>query len=154
MENISPPSIWHELTTEADIAELMDLFGRFHDGCVREVHFATGHSVGEDLSMSVDWRTTVHMLVQREERPFSAIELRFEEVVAMKLNSPPPNYVSIIFRAAFLLLNGVFYWAESDRWSPDSPLPEDVTWISARRACWRDASKWMGPTLRYRTEQH
>lgn len=153
MENISPARTWHELTTDNDIAELMDLFGHFHDGCVREVHVATGHFVGENLSMSVGWRTTVHMLVQRQIRQFSAIELRFEEVVALKLSPPTPNYESIIFRAAFLFLNGVFYWAESDDWSPDSPEPNDLTWIAARRAWWRDASEWMGPTLRYRTER-
>lgn len=145
-------SNWHELITERDICELMDLFGHFHDGCLREVHIATGHFVKKDLSMTVDWRTTAHMLVQRQFQPFSAIELRFEEIVGLKLSPPTPRYESIIYRAAFLLSNGVFYWAESADWSPDSLQPDDVTWIAARRAWWRDASEWLGPTLRYRTD--
>ena len=41
---------------------LMRLFGNFHDGCIRELHVATGDYVHQDLSMTVDWRTTVHVL--------------------------------------------------------------------------------------------
>ncbi len=143
---------WHELTNERDIAELMDLVGHFHDGCVREIHVATGHFVGENLSMSVDWQTTVHMIVQRQFREFSAVELRFEEVTGLNVSPPPPNCESIIFGAAFLLLNGIFYWAESAEWSPGAPDSLEFTWIAARRAWWRNASEWMGPTLRYRTQ--
>jgi hypothetical protein len=103
--------------------------------------------------MSVDWRTTVHMLVQRQVRPFSAVELRFEEVVGLNVSPPPPDYEAIIFQAAFRLLNGIFYWAESADWNPDVPKSDCVTWIAARRAWWRDASEWMGATLRYRVER-
>lgn len=42
----------------------MSLCGHFHDACVREIHIATGHYVDETLSMTVDWNTTLHMLVQ------------------------------------------------------------------------------------------
>jgi hypothetical protein len=69
---------WQELGAPNQIAALMDTFGDFHDACVREMHVVTGHYVAQNLSMSVDWRTTVHMLIQRQFPNPSAIELRFE----------------------------------------------------------------------------
>ena len=66
----------------------MGLFGNFHDSCVREVHVVTGHFVEEDLTMRVDWRTTIHMLIQRQFRNPCAIELRFEEVVGLRMVPP------------------------------------------------------------------
>ena len=69
----------------------MGLFGNFHDSCVREVHVVTGHFVEEDLTMRVDWRTTIHMLIQRQFRNPCAIELRFEEVVGLRMVPPQPE---------------------------------------------------------------
>jgi hypothetical protein len=34
--------------------------------CVRKPHVVTGHYVETTLSMHVDWRTTVRMLIQRQ----------------------------------------------------------------------------------------
>lgn len=127
----------------------MDFFGNFHDACVREIHAATGHYVAENLSMTVDWRTTVHMLVQRQHRNPSAIELRFTELVGLKVSPPSPNYEAIIFSAAFFLRDGILYWAENASWSPESADRDQWTWIAARHGWWRDASEWMGPDLRY-----
>ena len=81
----------------------MGLFGNFHDSCVREVHVATGHFVEEDLSMRVDWRTTIHMLIHRQFRNPCAIELRFEEVVGLRMVPAQPDCVAIIFHAAFFV---------------------------------------------------
>ena len=91
----------------AQIERLMSLFGNFHDACLREMHVVTGHYVNPNLSMHVDWRTTVHMLVQRQTAELSAIELRFEEVVGLQIYPPPPNCESIIFDAAFLFRDRV-----------------------------------------------
>jgi hypothetical protein len=75
----------------------MYAFGNSHDSCIREAHIATGHSVGEDLSMTIGWETTV-----------------------------------------------------CAGWLPDSS--GDYTGIAANRVYWRDASEWMGDSLRYREE--
>lgn len=143
--------IWHEITSHNGIAELMEMFGQFHDGCIRELHIVTGHSVDESLSMTCDWPTTIHMLVQRQKRSPSALELRFEEVAELRIRPPQPGYESIIFAAFFVLRDEVFYWADDGRWSLESREPKDASWIAARRVWWRDASAWMGHELRYRT---
>jgi hypothetical protein len=126
----------------------MQLFGSFHDACVREIHTATGHYVHEDLSMTVDWRTTVHMLIQRQAARPSAIELRFEGVVGLQSFSPAPNCENIINDAAFFVRDSVFYWADNGDWTPGSTA--ECTWVAARKVFWRDASDWLGPRLRYR----
>ncbi|MBZ5724336.1 MAG: hypothetical protein LAP87_05005 [Acidobacteriia bacterium] len=143
---------WQALSAPHQIDALMDLFGHFHDACVRKIHVATGHYVVQDLSMSVDWRTSVHLLVQRQFPNPSAVELRFEEVVGLKVSPPPPDCESIVLRVAFFLRDRVFYWAENSDWSPESTVRDEITWVAARRAWWRDASEWMGPDLRYREE--
>jgi hypothetical protein len=113
---------WQALDAQARIDELMGLFGNFHDSCVREIHIATGHCVDSNLSMHLDWRTSVHLLVQRQYAETSAVELRFEEVVGLHVSQ--------------------------------SHEPGDFTWVAARKSSWRDASKWLGPDLRYPEQPH
>jgi len=146
------PGAWQELSTPEQIDALMRLFGNFHDGCVREIHVGTGHSVAENLSMTVDWRTTVHMLVQRQFRNPSAIELRFGELVGMNVSAPDSTSEGIIMSAAFLLRDGLLYWADNSLFQGDWRTDPECTWIAARRVWWRDASEWMGPGLRYRDD--
>jgi hypothetical protein len=138
---------WQTMRNPADVADLMSLCGHFHDACIREIHVATGHYVNENLSMTVDWKTTIHVLVQRQSRLLPAIELRFEEVVGMRFAAPEPNYESIILDAAFFLRDGIFYWADSGFWTPESA--KENTWVAARKVSWRDASDWLGGDLRY-----
>jgi hypothetical protein len=149
MSGPNPSPDWQALRNSADVEALMSLCGHFHDACVREIHVATGHYVDESLSMTVDWKTTIHMLVQRQFRPFPSIELRFEEVVGMRFSAPQANCESIIFDAAFFVQDGIFYWADSSLWPTESAI--DNTWIAARKVSWRDSSQWLGPDLRYRT---
>ncbi len=140
---------WQPLENQTQLDELMSLFGNFHDACLREMHAVTGHCVHEDLSMTVDWKTTVHMLAQRQFHHPSAIELRFEEIVELRLSAPPPNCENIIYDAAFFIQDETFYWADDGSWTPDSHSSQN-TWVAARKVYWRDASDWLGPHLRYR----
>jgi len=123
----------------------MRLLGDFHDACVREIHVATGHHVHESLAMTVNWKATVHMLIQRQCRPLSAVELRFEEVVGLRFSPPLPDCEDIIHNAAFFVQDGIFYWADACAWTPESA--DESTWVSARKVYWRDASEWMGASL-------
>jgi hypothetical protein len=146
-------STWIELTDNTAVQALMEAFGGFHDACIREIHVATGHFVAPDLSMNVDWRTTVHMTVQRQFLNPSAIELRFEEIVGLKFAAPEPNCDSMIFDATCVIRDGLLYWADSGLWNLASPEAHDCTWVAARRAYWRDLSGWLGSELRYRSSR-
>jgi len=89
------------------------------------------------------------MLIQRQYRPFSAVELRFEEVIGLRFSAPSPDYENIIYDAAFFIQDGIFYWANDGTWTPESS--SESTWVAARKVYWRDASEWLGASLRYRT---
>jgi len=142
---------WKPLSSQADLDQLMSLFGGFHDSCVREAHIWTEHFVDSELRMSCsgDLDTRVRLLIQRQYRGPSAIELLFEQVVTFHLQPSPENYDSIIFGAAMLCRGGTFYWAEDAGWSPESPKRDETSWIAAKKLSSRDASEWMGSDLRY-----
>lgn len=71
---------WNALNSQSDLNALLQLFGRFHDGCLREAHIWTEHSVNSEMVMSVsgDLDTRVRLLIQRQWRDPSAIELLFD----------------------------------------------------------------------------
>ena len=140
---------WNRIATQADAEALLEQFGSFHDGCLREAHVWTGHWVAENLSMAVDPSTSARLLIQRQFRPLSAIELLFERITRFNLAPAPENYENIIFNAALFVRDGLVYWADNGGWRPDSAQRDEYTWIAAQQAKWRDVSDWMGETLRY-----
>jgi hypothetical protein len=97
-----------------------------------------------------DLDTRVRLLIQRQFKAPSAIELLFEQVITFHLQPSPENYDSIIFGAAMLCRDGTFYWADDADWSPESAARDKTTWIAAKQVSWRDAAEWMGSELRYR----
>jgi hypothetical protein len=141
--------LWNVIATQSDAEALLQQFGNFHDACVKEAHVWTGHWVSEDLAMAVDPTTRVRLLIQRQFRPLSAIELLFEGVTRFNLAPAPENYESIIFEARLVVRDGLIYWAETGNWEPDSADRDSYTWIAAAAAKWRDATEWLGEALRY-----
>lgn len=141
---------WHTLNTQTDLDFLMDTFGGFHDGCLREIHAWTGYSVGQQLSMEVTHESVLsaRVLVQRQYESPSAIEMLFEQVVRINILPPPENHDAIIYGVTPLRRNGTFYWAPEEEWMPND-LAANITFIASKQASWRDASDWMGSNLRY-----
>ncbi|HDX9610175.1 TPA: hypothetical protein ROY01_001167 [Bacillus toyonensis] len=140
---------WNTLKTKEDLEELLQLFGDFHDSCLKEVYMWTDSYVDENLSMRMASGTNVRILFQRQYANPSAIELLFETVTQFHVTPPPENHDSIIFGASLLLQNNLFYWADDYGWKPNKPSPYEVNWISAKNIKWRDVSSWMGDEMRY-----
>ena len=142
---------WHELREESDIKDLLERFGYFHDGCLREMHMWTGTYVDEDFSMSVSGEldTNVKMLFQRQYSNPSAIELLFEGVTGIHIIPTPENYDSIIRDATILKCNHNFYWADDSNFHPGKGIENGVSWIAAKKLKWREANNWMGKQNRY-----
>ena len=86
-----------------------------------EAHLWTGHWVSKDLSMtcSDSLDNCIRILVQRQFKDPSAIELLFEEVTRFNLVPSPENYESIIFEATLLVQDGTIYWTPNVGWWPD-----------------------------------
>jgi hypothetical protein len=142
---------WNHIASKADAEKLLDVFGGFHDGCLREAHVWTEHWVAPDLHMHCtgELDTRIRILIQRQFNAPSAIELLFEQVVTFHLQPSPHNYDSIIFDATLLLDSDTVYWADVGGWLPTASGRDRSTWIAAKKVSWRDASAWMGSDLRY-----
>lgn len=142
---------WNKINDSKDIENFMDLFGGFHDSCLKELYMSTGTFVNEDLSMSmsVNLDTCVRILFQRQDREPSAIELLFKGVTHFHIQPRAEDQDSVIYGAKLLLEEGQFYWAEDEEWQIDHPFLHSVSWISAKEIYWRDVSSWMGKKQRY-----
>jgi len=147
-----PENFWRDLQNQNDLDILMNAFGWFHDSCIKELFMWTEHYVNEDLSMSLsaDRDHKVRILIQRQYTNPAAIELMFEEVTQLFIVPSPEKYDSIILEATFLQKDGLFFWADDQNWDPDGQNKfATVNWISSKKVKWRDASDWIGKTLRY-----
>jgi hypothetical protein len=144
-------AIWNSISSQSDIENLLKIFSYFHDTCLHEAHIWTEHWVSPDLSMhcSGELDTRIRLLVQRQLKNPSAVELSFEQVVTFHLQPSPQNCDSIILGATMLLDNGIFYWADTIGWKYTADSRDSSTWIAARKIAWRDVSDWMGADLRY-----
>jgi hypothetical protein len=142
---------WNKINNSTDIENFMDLFGGFHDSCLKELYMSTETFVDEELSMSmsVNLDTCVRVLFQRQDRNPSAIELLFKGVTHFHMHPSAKNQDSIIYGAKLLLKEGQFYWAEDEEWQIDQPFLHSISWISAKEIYWRDVSPWMGKEPRY-----
>jgi len=142
---------WKEIKTQADADSLMDVFGGFHDSCIREAHLWTEHYVQENLSMSCtgDLDNRMRILVQRQARNPAAIELLFEMVTRINLVPSAENYDSIIFEATLLVKDGNIFWSpDCDANTLSTFERENVTSVSAKKLKWREVD-WLGDELRY-----
>lgn len=121
MGNESNAGVWHVLSTQEDIDHLLNLFGVFHDSCVREMHVWTGHFVNDQLGMTCEPSFNLRVLFQRQWREPSAIEMVFGEVESLKWVPAKPNYEDIIFRAWLFRDEDTFVWSLA-------PPEEFTTW--------------------------
>jgi hypothetical protein len=153
---------WRRLESQAAIAALMRQCHGFHDGCFREAHVWAETSIAQDvMTCPAHLDTHVRALFQLAAASPSAIELRFDQVVRFSTTPSPENCDSIIASATFSLEEGIFllrvYLIGLPltstpntgigvlRGAPDAPAIH----IASRQVSWRDASEWMGDTLRY-----
>ncbi|NCO94082.1 MAG: hypothetical protein COZ06_31955 [Armatimonadetes bacterium CG_4_10_14_3_um_filter_66_18] len=141
---------WKDIETQADADAPMEVFGDFHDGCLREAHLWTDHWVSPELSIScagnLDNRT--RFLIQRQAENPSAIELLFDEVTRLNLVPTPESHDSVIHAATLLVRDRAIYWSPEGGWMPDRPREDECTWICAKRLRWREVN-WLGEKLHY-----
>lgn len=137
---------WKEITDDKDIDTLLQIYGRFHDGCLREVHIGTRESVDKDLSMHFDGIPTATLLFQRQFDNPTVIELRFENVGQFNFLAPGQNYNAIIFEATFKKIDKLFYWSSEGNWQLGD---NDAVWVSGQRVYWRERPELIGQVNRF-----
>ncbi|HVU89942.1 MAG TPA: hypothetical protein VHD36_21605 [Pirellulales bacterium] len=141
---------WRDVRTQADANVLLEVFGRFHDSCIREAHLTAGHWVSSDLCMSCppSLDNKIQFLVQRQFKNPSAIELQFDEVTRFNFVPTPEGSDSIILEATLLVQDANIFWSVQGDWNPDRANRDEGTWVSAKKLRWR-AVDWLGEELRY-----
>lgn len=141
---------WIEIKDANDIKHLLDYFGNFHDGCFREIHLWNSYFVTDELSMCCgDNSLNGNILFQRQYEKPSTIEICFNEIQSIYVNSPRAGIWQSIFGVTLLYNDGVFYFADEENWDTNNPEFNGSVWIIAKRIKWRDTSEWMGDKLRY-----
>lgn len=141
---------WIEIKTEDDIKNLLNTFGWFHDGCLREIHLWNSYHVSEDLGMCCgDYSINAKVLFQRQFENPSAIEIYFREIQRMNVISTSSDYWYSILGVTLEYKDGIYYWADEEDWNIDNPNNDNTMWISAKGIKWRDRSEFIGEKLRY-----
>lgn len=130
---------WKGLKTQKDIDELMEVYGGFHDGCLKELNYVSGSYVHDDLSMSpFNSKRAISIIFQRQYNNPRTIEMIFEKVIKLNLVPTDEDYDSIIFDAFLGFRDGKIYWADWEGFDINSPNENfDCTWITALNAKWR-----------------
>lgn len=132
--------MWQELKNQPDIDELMQLFGSFHDSCLKEAAIRNREFVSSTLAMSFSNQTVVRLLFQRQFHNPTGIELQFEGVKDFNwthFNASHDPGFSVIYQAVFFQQEDLFYWAEDVDWQLTAADRNDFRWVSATSAKWR-----------------
>lgn len=132
---------WKEVSTLDELNAFLDLVGGFHDGIVKEVHWLNRDHVWEDLKMLPYRLSSVRMLVQRQWKNPSAVEMMFDDVYRLHLDW---QFVFASEASTETAPPG-FGWDDRTLLVLKMELNE-VAFGSMR---WRDASEWMGPEPRF-----
>ncbi|MCU7804983.1 MAG: hypothetical protein KZQ96_17480 [Candidatus Thiodiazotropha sp. (ex Lucinoma borealis)] len=142
---------WRKITNEIDADELMDIFGGFHDACIREAHLYTEHYVNNDLSMNCPGNldTSIRFVVQRQFKDPACIELLFEGVTRFNLVPTSDNYDSVIYEARIGIEKEEVYWSVDTNKPPSNCKANRDTWVSAKTLKWRPNDQYLGRELHF-----
>lgn len=125
---------WHEVETVEQLDELLELVGGFHDGILKELHWVNLAYIGDDLGMRVCQGSCARLVIQRQYRNPSAVELHIEGMQHFDIDARDFVFGSqACEREGFLCLS-----------------IETCRFVFARLR-YRFASDWMGPSMRLAT---
>ena len=133
--------MWTEINDQSDIDNLLDLFGYFHDSCLRDIYISTREFVDEKLAMHFDNKLTASLLFQRQFQPTSVLELKFEDIKQFNFRPLDETEFSVINDATLLTRDGLFYWSDFADWEIGD---NDSIWISGKKLFWRIRPELIG----------
>ena len=141
---------WIKLESNVDLNRLMDRFGRFHDSCLRELYLSTTAHVSSDLSMSFNAKSSATLLFQRQFRPDSVLELRFDDLIGLNYQPLSSGYNEVIYDATLVLEGGITYWADHQEWEVKDIRngESDSVWIGATEVYYRFRPELIGDIIR------
>ncbi len=141
--------MWTEIKNKPDIDKLMDLFGYFHDSCLRDIYISTREFVDQKLTMHFDNKLTASLLFQRQFGAMTVLELKFEDIEQFNFRPFSENENAVIYDATLIATNGLFYWADFAGWNIGD---NDSIWINGKKLFWRQRPDLIGNIKRLNDE--
>jgi len=137
--------MWNEISTEEDIVNFMNLFGGFHDSCIKEIRYVSGAYVGANLGMKpFNDSRTVDIIFQRQWKNPMAIVMRFTGLNTLQLAPVSDKYTCDIFDASMFFKNNCISWADSIDVEKEDIESYCGTWICADSLQWRATDECIG----------
>lgn len=140
--------MWNIIKSQTDADNLMDVFGGFHDGCIKEMKYINGEYVSENMGMMpFNTKRELSVIFQHQSRDPSAIEVVFSKLIRMNLSPRDEQFDGIIFGACIAVNEEDIIWVDDDFVRAENinqALVEDNTWIKAKEVKWRIADDFIG----------
>ncbi|MBE7030715.1 MAG: hypothetical protein E7409_04715 [Ruminococcaceae bacterium] len=131
--------MWNEINTEQELNEFLELYGNFHDSCLKELRYISGAFVNKNLGMHpINDKRKLYVVFQRQCEKNPTIEIEFSGLLKLNLLPNDETYTCEILDVAMFFENGEFYWGDSI-WFKEEREQYDGTWICAKRVRWRIA---------------
>lgn len=124
-----------ELVSTADIEELLELYGGFHDAFIEHMEYVSPYQIDDQLGFFRRENEEANLLVRfsRQYRAPRFIELHFSDL--REIYYRPTQ--EIILECSIQELDGLLYWAESGPFDPTTLSKRGCNWICASRIRWR-----------------
>ncbi len=149
--------MWRIIQSQEDADNLLNTFGRFHDGCIKEIKYISGEYVAENLSMMpFNTKRELCVVFQRQCDSPCVIEVIFSKLIQMNLLPRDEQYDGIIYGASIFVNEECIIWVDDDLTGDnisDTLKQDDNTWIKAKEMKWRIADEYIGAEEVYRNRQ-
>lgn len=136
--------MWHKISNEKELKDFMSKMWSFHDSCIKEMKYVSGAYVNEELSMqAVNTKRSLSVIIQRQDRENTTIEMVFEKLKFLKMFPPDEKYSCEILGATMFFRDGYVYWCDDDITDADIETFEGTV-ICASSLSWRSVEKGTG----------
>lgn len=137
--------MWNDITNQSDLEDFMNLFGGFHDSCIKEFKYISGAFVDEDLSMypTNDMRS-LRIIFQRQYDNPAVIEMEFTGLRKLVVCPLDENYTCEILDATMILNDNGVYWYDSYGLTDNDLINYKGTLICSSKVRWRVADEYIG----------
>ncbi|MBE6756799.1 MAG: hypothetical protein E7555_10135 [Ruminococcaceae bacterium] len=137
--------MWHKISNEKELQDFMNEMWSFHDSCIKEMKYVSGAYVDGDLSMqAVNTKRCLSVIIQRQAKENTTIEMVFEKLKFLKLFPCDEKYTCEIFGATMFFKDGYVYWCDDDDVTDADIDTFEGTIICASALSWRSVENRIG----------
>ncbi len=137
--------MWNQVKNNSELLIFLNLMNCFHDSCIKEMRYFSGAYVDAELAMyPVNDHRMLNVIIQRQDKHFSMIEMEFSGLRCLKLTPIDDTFTCEIHNSTMLLSNGFVYWCDCGGLSETTLDSYEGTFICASELRWRPIDNCMG----------